>query len=147
MSCYICDDKTLSCIAKAFVEYGVFYSDDDGYFSDYDLKKVVIFEDDRANAIKNIGQSLLNCNANSVNIRYGEKKSYEFNYQDVEIDEGLVWGCIDCYIYQSGDSINFDESKTLDSLKELQKKIAKRLFKRLGMKVPWGYECHNSLSA
>ena len=140
MSCYVCDAKTISCIAKAFFEYGVVYADDNGYRSRDEILVV------SSEVIQKIGQSLLDCNLKSVNTRYGENNTQEFKYEEVEIDEGTVWGCIDCYMYQSCEFDGWLESKVYASLMRLQGRITERMFRKLDMKVPWGYGGHDCLS-
>jgi len=89
VSAYIVNDETISVIVKGFVEYDVDYTADD-------------YRPDRCS----IGQSLLNQNYKSVNYRYNEStKPHSFQYTNININEGMLLGCIDCYEYQACETL------------------------------------------
>lgn len=133
MSAYICDDETISAIAKAFVDYGVM-------FDAKDYKPTTSWFIDVNELRKEIAQSLLNQNYESVNYRYGEDTpTPPVNYIDVVIDEGIVYGCIKNYEYQSCETDDWYGSRIRFSLKQLERKILERCLNKLGMKVPYGY--------
>lgn len=70
---------------------------------------------------KTRSQALKNYNVEAVNIRYNEdSKPTEFHFEDVEINEGITVGCIDCYCYQAGENPAFYESKLYRSLQGLK---------------------------
>lgn len=127
MSCYICDNETISVIARAFVDYEEVFVNNNGFL---------------LTTSKEIGQALLNQNYASVNFRYDEdEKAPEFNPNfKIEYNEGDVIGCIRCYSYQACETNDWDDSNILRSLNRLMLNISARLVKRCGMKIPWGYE-------
>lgn len=137
MSAYICDNKTISALAKAFVHYGITFKDN------ITSQQAFIIVNDE---YKRIGQSLLDQNYRSVNYRYGEDtKTPEFEYEDVEIDEGIIYGCISCYDYQACETDDYFESAIHHSLMNLKEQLLERLIKRCGMKAPYGYNGHDML--
>lgn len=133
MSAYIVSNETISVIAKGFFEYGVTYKAE-GY---YPILSVIM---EKREIINNIGQSLLNQNYASVNYRYNENAEMPiFDYTDVDIDEGVVYGCIKEYDYQACETDDYFESDLHASLIRLQEKLLERLLKREGLKAPYGY--------
>lgn len=126
MSCYICDNKTISVIARAFRDYEVG------------------FMDNSCECLTNpteIGQALLNQNYASVNYRYGEETvppKFRLDYT-AQYDEGDVFGCVQCYSYQANETNDWYESNIHYSIERLIKTITERLVKRCGMRIPWGY--------
>ena len=139
MSAYIVGNKTISAIAKAFVAYQVDFVADD-----YNRPIQVIVN---LNEIRQaIGQSLLNQNYASVNCRYNEDTEVPvFQYEDVEIDEGIVYGCIRCYNYQACETPNYYNSWVYHSLMELERKLLVRFLMKHKMSAPWGYDGHDIL--
>jgi len=133
MSCYIVSDETISVLAKAFVDYGVDYRADN-----YSPQNTVII---MMNTLrKEIGQSLLEQNYKSYNYRYREENSVPvFNYTDIEINEGLVYGCIRDFYVQASEDPDFYDSDMYYSLRDLQEQLLKRLLKKAGQKAPYGY--------
>lgn len=126
MSCYICDNKTISVIARAFRDYEADFRDNDG----------VGLINPTA-----IGQALLNQNYASVNYRYEEETvppKFKLDYT-AQYDEGDAVGCIQCYSYQANETEDWDESNIRYSLDNLMRVITERLVKKCGMRIPWGY--------
>lgn len=145
MSAFICDSKTISAIAKAFVEYGVSY-EAENYRPKLSSDLGVVFFN-VSEAYNNIGQSLLDKNYKSVNYRYGEDtETPEFQYEEVEIDEGIVYGCIECYDYQACEEPDYFESKLHGSLIRLENALLEKLLKRANMSAPYGYDGHDILN-
>lgn len=132
MSAYIVNNETISVIAKGFVDYGVRFR-----ASDYSPEVQVII--DNKKLYNDIGQSLLNENYRSVNFRYvADTKPEKFEYVAVDSDEGMLLGCIQCYIYQSCETDDFFDSDIYDSLNRLMTAMLERFIKRAGQKIPWG---------
>lgn len=126
MSCYICDNETISVLARAFKEYGVRFRNNEGFYLD---------------SVADIGQALLKQNYASYDYRYAEQNEvpkFKPNYK-IEYDEGDVVGCIGCYFYQSCETDDWDGSNIHRSLEKLQYAVLEYLVKRCGMKMPWGY--------
>jgi len=140
MSAYVVDDKTISALAKAFIDYGV-----DFKAEDFTMPSIcgVIFNDDEMKQA--VGERLLKANYDSVNYLYGEDDApREYKYEDVEINEGIVLGCLDCFNYQTCEVDRWEESLLYGSLEALRGKLLERLIKRAGYKVPWGYDGHDT---
>lgn len=128
MSAYIVNDETISVIVKGFVEYGVDYTAND-------------YHSDRKGKFHNIGQSLLNQNYKSVNYRYRESTNpHSFQYTNIDINEGMLIGCIDCYEYQACETPDFFNSTIHTCLLSLKQAIIEKLIKEKGQEIPWGYE-------
>lgn len=124
MSAYIVNDETISVITKGFVEYDVDYTAED-------------YRPDRCS----IGQSLLNQNYKSVNYRYRESEyPHDFHYTDLDINEGMLLGCIDCYEYQACETPDFFNSPIHTCLLRLKQAILEKLIKEKGQEIPWGYK-------
>lgn len=141
MSCFVCDNKTISAIVKGFIEYQVTYSDGKSYKPDF----IILMDKERMR----IGQSLLNCNIDAYWERYGkgENENYDtFEYEDVEIDEGIVYGCMKCFEYQACELDDYYRSEIHESLKKLEKRLLERLIRKGGMKAPYGYGSFDMLS-
>lgn len=134
MSAYIVNDETITVIAKGFVDYGVEFKADDY------VKTVRVLVDFKAE-VEEIGQSLLNQNYVSINCRYRENNEIpKFKSKEVEYNEGILLGCIDCYIYQACETEDFFESELYYSLIHLKDAMLKRFIKAKGQDIPWGYE-------
>ena len=138
MSAYVVDNKTISALAKAFELYGVEYKAENLKDTNpFGVNWIVDVESLR----HDIGQSLLDQNYVSVNYRYSEEtETPDFNYEDVEINEGIVKGCIDCYTYQACETRDFFETDLYKSLVRLKDKLLDRLISKNGYETPWGYE-------
>lgn len=134
MSAFICDDKTISVIAKAFDTYGVDYKADD---YERPIQIIVNLNELR----RGIGQSLLNQNYASVNYRYNEDNEVPvFEYEDVDIDEGVVYGCIHCYNYQACETNDYFETDLYYSLRRLEEALLRSLIRKNGLTAHWGYD-------
>lgn len=139
MSAYIVDNKTISAIAKAFDRYHVDYAAED-----YERPIQIIINVRELR--QGIGQSLLNQNYRSVNYRYNEDTEVPvFEYEDVHIDEGIVYGCIQCYEYQACETSDYYESQLHYSLVRMKSKLTERLLKRCVLAAPYGYDGFNIL--
>lgn len=138
MSAYVVDNKTISALAKAFEQYEVRYEAEN--YVDTNPFKTNAFVD--LGALRHdIGQSLLDQNYKSVNYRYSEDTpTPPFTFEDVDIDEGVVYGCIRCYNYQACETDDYFDSYIFKSLEQLKAKMLERLIRRCGMSTDgWGY--------
>lgn len=142
MSAYICDNKTISAIAKGFEQYKTsrFEYEAENYKPSKGLGGMGFIFEVRDNE-QAIGQSLLEQNYASVNYRYGEEEEVpKFEYEDVHIDEGIVYGCIRCFEYQACETPDYNTSQMHKSLLRLKDELLCRLLKKNGMKAPYGYD-------
>lgn len=128
MSAYICDDKTICAIAKAFEKYNVpFRMIDNG-----SVYRII--------GEREIGQYLLQQNYRSVDYRYdSDTRIPPLNYVDVPIDEGIVYGCIRNYNYQACETPDYEETGVYTSLLALKNELLERCLRKLNMKAPYGY--------
>ena len=134
MSAYIVSNKTISAIAKAFVDWGV------GFLSE-DYAPPIGFITPLKELYEAVGQSLLNQNYASVNCRYGEETpTPKFTYEEVDINEGIVYGCIANYNYQACETPDYWESHLYRSLVDLKEFMLKRFIKRSGYDIPYGLD-------
>ncbi len=134
MSAYIVNNETIHAIVKGFEMYNAEYRAE-GY------KKPIQIIIDLQELRNGIGQSLLNQNYKSVNYRYSEETATpKYIYQDVKVNEGIILGCINCYIYQACETNDFFESDLYNSLVELKEAMLKRMIEAKGYEIPWGYE-------
>jgi len=133
MSAFIVNNETISVLAKAFVEYGVDFHAE-GY--EKPIQIIINFKQ----LYTGIGQALLDQNYRSVNCRYNDDtETPKFEYADVEIDEGIVYGCIACYNYQACETEDYFDSDLYASLLRLKDKLIERLLRREKMAAPYGY--------
>lgn len=134
MSAYIVSDDTISVIVKGFEKYGVVYKAEN-YKPE---PSAIIFRQEKNNAI---GQSLLEYNYRSVNVRYNRNDHpHEYVFKDIEIDEGMLFGCINCFIYQSCEIPLFYHSVIYSVLNQLRYSMAVSLIKEKGLEIPWGID-------
>ena len=134
MSAYIVNDKTIHAIVKGFEMYKAEYRAK-GY------KEPIQIIIDLQEIRNGIGQSLLNQNYKSVNFRYNENDETPiYNYEDVEINEGILLGCIDYYIYQACETDDFFESELYKSLVNLKNAMLEKMINAKGYEIPWGYK-------
>ena len=139
MSAFICDMETISVLAKAFVTYNVDFIAE-GY--EKPIQVIINFRE----LYDGIGQALLEQNYRSVNDRYNEDtKTPKFKYADVEIDEGIVYGCIACYNYQACETADYFESDLYGSLLRLKDKLLERMLRQKGLAAPYGHGGHDIL--
>lgn len=130
MSAYVVSHETISVLVKAFEIYGV----------DYKAENI----NNDLNKKKRIGQSLLDQNYASTNIGYSEKElnsfiTPEFIYKDLDVDAGIIYGCIQCYEYQACETDDYFESKLHFSLMRLKDAMLKRYIRNENLKIPYGY--------
>ena len=136
MSAYIVDNKTISAIVKGFEVYGATYEAEDF------ISPMQAFIKEKG-VKEGIGQLLLNQNYKSVNYRYNEdEKAPDFKYEDVEINEGILFGCIKCYEYQACETKDYFKSYIHVSLNRLKNAMLKKMIEEKGQKMPWGYGCY-----
>lgn len=134
MSAYIVNNETIHAIVKGFEIYNADFTAE-GY-----SRPLQIIIDLQA-LRDGIGQTLLNQNYKSVNYRYSEEtETPKYIYKDVEINEGILVGCIDCYIYQACETDDFFESELYKSLLRLKDAMLERMIKEKGQEITWGYE-------
>lgn len=135
MSCYIVSKKTIDVIVKGFEDYGVDYR-----AKNYktDNCQLIVLRGRRNDAI---GQSLLNQNYASVNYCYHEdNKIPEYHFSDVEYNEGMLLGCINCYLYQACETEDFFETELYRSLRRLKEAMLEQLIEEKGQDIPWGVD-------
>lgn len=130
MSAYVVSHETISVLVKGFEIYGV----------DYKAENI----NNDLNKKKRIGQSLLDQNYASANIRYSENElnsfiTPEFIYKDLDVDAGMIYGCIQCYEYQVCETDDYFESKLHFSLMRLKDAMLKRYIRNENLKIPYGY--------
>lgn len=130
MSAYVVSHETISVLVKAFEIYGV----------DYKAENI----NNDLNKKKRIGQSLLDQNYASTNIGYSEKElnsfiTPEFIYKDLDVDAGIIYGCIQCYEYQACETDDYFESKLHFSLMRLKDAMLKRYIRNENLEIPYGY--------
>lgn len=134
MSAYIVNNETIHAIVKGFRIYGVEYKAEG-----YERPIQVIIESQKLN--DGIGQSLMEQNYKSVNYRYNKNtKAPKYHFEDVEVNEGILLGCINCYNYQACETNDYFESDLYYSLNRLKNAMLKRLISEKGQEIPWGYE-------
>lgn len=134
MSAFICNDETISVLARAFFDYQVSF---EGLPPKSDLDYILC---DVKKEVNQIGQALLQQNYDSVNYRYRTNElTPEFQCKDVNYDEGTVLGCIACYEYQACETEGYHDSYIHKNIERLKDKILARLVRKLKLKVPYGY--------
>ena len=69
-----------------------------------------------------------------------DDKIPEYRFSDVEYNEGMLLGCINCYIYQACETEDFFETDLYRSLQTLKEAILERLIKEKGQDIPWGID-------
>jgi hypothetical protein len=134
MSAYVVDNKTISAIVDGIINYNVDYRADN-----YEAPVQVIIDlQELRNAI---GQSLFDQNFDSVNYCYGgHTVAPRFEYERVEVNPGIILGCVQCYEYQAGETKHYFESVLHFSLQDLVNKMLERYIEKDGFEIPWGYE-------
>lgn len=134
MSAYVVSMETISVLVKGFEIYGVDYKAEN-----YEKPIQIII--DMNELRKEIGQSLLDQNYKSVNERYGENElvTPEFVYKDLDVDAGMIYGCMQCYEYQACETDDYFESKLHCSLMRLKDAMLKRYIRNENLKIPYGY--------
>lgn len=134
MSAYIVNNETISAIVRAYEIYNVKFEAEN-----YEEPiQIIVDKRELQNAI---GQALLDQNYKSINYRYREDTpTPKYNYKYVDVNEGIIIGCINCYIYQACETENFFESVLYSSLQSLKNAMLERMIEAKGYKIPWGYE-------
>lgn len=130
MSAHVVSHETISVLVKGFEIYGV----------DYKAENI----NNDLNKKKRIGQSLLDQNYASANQRYSENElnsfiTPEFIYKDLDVDAGMIYGCIQCYEYQACETDDYFESKLHYSLMKLKDAMLKRYIRNENLEIPYGY--------
>ena len=133
MSCYVVSNKTISVIAKAFVIYGVDFKDKNLHFDEFDLILV-------NGRFSKIGKCLLRQNLLSYYARYQDENTLKhideevesFKYEDVELNAGLIYGCIECYDYQACETKGYETSQIHYSLMRLKDKVCRNFLEQSG---------------
>ena len=134
MSAYIVNNETIHAIVKGFMQYNAEFKAE-GYEKPI---QVIIDLQELGNGI---GQKLLEQNYKSVNYRYSEDtETPTYKYKDVEINEGVLLGCIQCYEYQACETNDYFESDIHESLNGLKMAMLERMIQQKGYEIPWGYE-------
>lgn len=139
MSAYIVNDSTISVIVKGFEFYNASFSaegyepPENSWFISLDARR------------QSIGQYLLDRNYDSVNYRYNENtKPHDFVFRDVDIDPGMIVGCINCYNYQTCekdiDGKDYFGTDLFHSLNQLKLAILDWYIGLDGLKKPWGID-------
>lgn len=138
MSAYIVSDKTITAIVEGFkyMDFQVGLTNP--------IKQETYYA--RTNPLE-IGQILLNQNYKSVNYRYNEStephefvmtyKTDEYGYRE-DYTLGEIYGCINCYMYQSCENPEWEDTEVYHALHALKDDIAEKLIRKLGDKMPWG---------
>lgn len=135
MSTYIVNRDTINAIVKGLEMYRV-----DLIVPHYET----YMPDMSIDEIRNMrGQLLIKQNYDAANARYPEKvidDIPDYEYSDVDINDGVLVGCINCYIYQVGDAPDFFQSDIYFALGRIKSKILAKLIAEKGLPMPWGYE-------
>lgn len=127
MSAYIVSKKTIDAIVKGFEIYDVDYMAENYKASDMQELR------------NSIGQSLLDQNYKSVNHRYSENTpTPKYEYEDVEVNPGVILGCIACFDYQACETDDYFTSLQYISLLNLKNKMLERYIEKEGFEIPWG---------
>lgn len=136
MSAYIVNKQTIDVIVKGFEIYNVNY-----IAENYKAPIQIIIN---AQEMRNgIGQSLLDQNYNSVNYRYREDtQTPKYEYEDVpfeDFNEGLLYGCIECFEYQACETNDYFNSPMHYSLQRVKNAMLERYIENAGQDIYWGY--------
>lgn len=140
MSAFIVNDETIHVIVKGFEKYETLYFKFEAEGYKRPVQVIIDVEEIR----NGIGQALLEQNYKSVNYRYREEtetptykydSSEKFNFND-----GLLLGCIDCYIYQACETDDFFESKLYKSLLKLKDAMLRKMIEAKGEEITYGYK-------
>ena len=127
MSAYLVSDETINVIAWGLFNYGV------------ELKNVrpAIFVND---TIEEMGKVLLKQNYESLGARYGDDTTpHEYHFErPKKFNEGILLGCVQCYIYQACETPDFFESDIYKALKRLKDAMLTKMIEAKGLEIPWG---------
>ena len=136
MSVMVVDDKTISVLAKAFVDYNIEFEADS--FTMPSFMGVVFDADEMKQAI---GERLLKESYVAYNEKYKETDApHEYKFEDLEINYGLVIGCLRFYEYQVCELDDwFEGNKIRWSIDRLRDTILNSLIEQKGYEIPYGY--------
>lgn len=135
MSCYVVSDLTISAIVAAMAARR-----DAGL---KDEKTGIKYNPATCGQI--VGQMLLDANYASVNERYGEHSTAHGFKLTRKADGkpftlGEMYGCIECYEYQTCQQPGYDTSEIRDALDYARDDLARKMLKKLGEESVWGLE-------
>jgi hypothetical protein len=136
MSCYVCSNETISVIANAFSKYRVIY------YEDFRNKPSIYALYPNSVEVAKIGQSLLNQNYRSVNERYNEDTpTPAFELKKIEnVNEGMIVGCINNYMYQACETEDWIGSAIYISLNNLKNAVLEQMIRDKGQEIVWGID-------
>lgn len=119
MSAYVVNNNTIDVIVRGLEKYRITYSADN-----YNPTYGVIIDRQKTNSA--IGQSLLDYNYKAVNERYKEDtETRKYQFTDIQFNEGMLIGCIDCFEYQACEIKEWFDSNAHFSLQRLKDIIEK----------------------
>lgn len=140
MSSYVVNDETISVIIKALEVYEVIE------------KNIDALDEERTK----IGQMLLDRNIESCNETHkkyeddedDEEEDNAFHFKDVNIktskgyiNTGLVFGCVQCYLYNAFADYNYyDGSEIIELLNKLVSHMLEEYIRKDGYEIKWGYK-------
>ena len=127
MSAYLVSDETINVITWGLFDYGLTLA----------KSKAAPFANE---ALDETGRVLLQQNYDSLAARYGDDATpHEYHFKKPKkYDEGILLGCVRCYIYQSCETENFGESTIYNYLNELKSRMLTRMIENKGLDMPWG---------
>ena len=67
----------------------------------------------------------------------------KFEYKNIEVNQGMILGCIECYEYQACETDGYFNSAIHWSLVNLKEAMLKRYIKNDGYEIPYGYDGHD----
>ena len=133
MSAYIVSNETISALVRGFEIYNTRLLADD-YIQN--TSWIIDLNEER----QKMGQALLNLNTKSVNYRYNEDEpAPKFEFKDVEVNPCIIYGCIQCYNYQTCELDDYYQSQVYKSLQDLKENMLKRVVEDQYGEYPWGY--------
>lgn len=135
MSAYIVSDNTIHALVKAFEIYGVELKTD---YKGIGGSGWIFDAQEQRNAV---GQRLVDQNWASVNYRYGESNEPEpYEYNDIDVTEGDILGCIQCYNYQACETDDYYEGDIYNATVKLRNAMLERFIKNAGQEICWGLD-------
>ena len=122
MSAYVVSDETITAIVRGALKYlPTSYRRDDR-----DL----------------LGQMLVDENYRSVNYRYDEDtKPHKFQFKNLKkFDDGILFGCMRNYNYQSCETEDYFSSDAYYLLQNIQREMLEARLETEGLEMPWGID-------